>query len=75
MEPSDLGVPLISSDDCNTDHKSGAGGDQQALECLLIDHSNGLRTHLRRGLPTRVKGLLSVEDVVQETLYAGLSQD
>ncbi len=43
-------------------------GDRFALECLLIDHANQLRIHLLRGLPARVKGLISVEDVVQETL-------
>ena len=44
------------------------GGDRLALERLLIDHADQLRTHLLRGLPTRVQGLISIEDVVQETL-------
>ncbi len=43
-------------------------GDRLALERLLIDHAGELRIHLQRGLPTRVKGLISVDDVVQETL-------
>jgi RNA polymerase sigma-70 factor (ECF subfamily) len=43
-------------------------GDRVALERLLIDHAEQLRIHLLRGLPTRVKGTISVEDVVQETL-------
>ena len=43
-------------------------GDRMALERLLIAHAEPLRVHLLRGLPSRVKGLISVEDVVQETL-------
>ena len=43
-------------------------GDRLALERLLIDHAGQLRIHLLRGLPTRVKGLISIDDVVQETL-------
>jgi DNA-directed RNA polymerase specialized sigma24 family protein len=39
-----------------------------ALERLLVDHANGLRIHLDRGLPVRVKSVVSVDDVVQETL-------
>ena len=43
-------------------------GDRSALERLLIDHAGQLRIHLQRGLPTRVNGLISIDDVVQETL-------
>jgi DNA-directed RNA polymerase specialized sigma24 family protein len=43
-------------------------GDRMALDRLLIEHAEPLRVHLLRGLPSRVKGLISVEDVVQETL-------
>ncbi len=43
-------------------------GDRLALERLLIDHTGQLRIHLLRGLPNRVKGLISIDDVVQETL-------
>jgi DNA-directed RNA polymerase specialized sigma24 family protein len=39
-----------------------------ALERLLMDYADQLRSHLLRGLPARVKGVVSVEDVVQETL-------
>ena len=43
-------------------------GDRVALERLLINHADQLRTHLQRGLPPRVKGLISIEDVMQETM-------
>ena len=43
-------------------------GDRLALERLLIEHAGQLRIHLVQGLPTRVKGLISIDDVVQETL-------
>jgi RNA polymerase sigma-70 factor (ECF subfamily) len=43
-------------------------GDRMALDRLLVEHAEPLRVHLLRGLPSRVKGLISVEDVVQETL-------
>ncbi len=43
-------------------------GDRESLELLLVEHVNPLRTHLLRGLPARVKGVISVEDVVQEAL-------
>ena len=43
-------------------------GDRVALERLLIGHAEPLRVHLLRGLPSRVNGLISVEDVVQETM-------
>lgn len=48
--------------------KQARRGDRMALERLLIEHAEPLRVHLLRGLPSRVKGLISVEDVVQETL-------
>ena len=54
--------------------KQARRGDRMALERLLIEHAEPLRVHLLRGLPSRVKGLISVEDVVQETLES-LSQD
>lgn len=43
-------------------------GDRESLEQLLMEHSNQLRSHLLRGLPARVKGVISVDDVVQEAL-------
>lgn len=49
-------------------------GDRVALERLLIDHADQLRTHLQRGLPARVRGLISVEDVVQETMTRAFSK-
>ncbi|MCA9217194.1 MAG: sigma-70 family RNA polymerase sigma factor [Planctomycetales bacterium] len=48
--------------------KNARGGDRRALELLLIQHAERLRIHLLRGLPQRVQGRISVEDVVQETL-------
>ena len=43
-------------------------GDRLALERLLIDHVGALHKHLRCGLPARVQGFISIDDVVQETL-------
>ena len=43
-------------------------GDREAIERLLMEHSSQLRSHLLRGLPNRVKGVISVDDVVQEAL-------
>ena len=61
------GAPPISTAETNLIAQA-RGGDRVALERLLVDHANGLRIHLDRGLPVRVKGVVSVDDVVQETL-------
>jgi RNA polymerase sigma-70 factor, ECF subfamily len=43
-------------------------GDRRAIERLLIEYAAPLRRHLQCGLPIRVKGCISIDDVVQETL-------
>lgn len=44
------------------------GGDRLAIERLMVEYAEPLRGHLRAGLPARVKGYISIDDVVQETL-------
>jgi RNA polymerase sigma-70 factor (ECF subfamily) len=45
-----------------------AGGDREALQVLLIEHCVWLPRHIDRQLPDDVRSLLSVDDVVQDTL-------
>jgi RNA polymerase sigma-70 factor, ECF subfamily len=42
-------------------------GDRPALERLLLDRCDRLSRHIERKLPVSVRGMLGVEDVLQET--------
>ena len=42
-------------------------GDRPALERLLLDHCDRLSRHIEWKLPVSVRGVLGVEDVLQET--------
>jgi RNA polymerase sigma-70 factor (ECF subfamily) len=45
-----------------------ADGDREALQVLLIEHCVWLPRHIDRQLPDDMRGVLSVDDLVQDTL-------
>lgn len=45
----------------------GVAGDRVALECLLLRNYGRLHRHVARDLPQWLQGVVSVEDVLQET--------